>query len=149
MASFAVGKLPGDEEAALATDVHACEAGVPAGYDAVEARGEGKRRPRMIIRGVEFGAVGEPAGVFDGVLHDLRVGGRGAEDGGYGEGAGADLDVYVLEGIEGFGKADDLGNVGCGGGGCGLCGCGGVVDGGFRCGRGLGGCDGGHGGQEG
>ena len=38
----AVGELVGDEEAALAADAHACEAGVPAGDDLVPAVGEGE-----------------------------------------------------------------------------------------------------------
>ena len=37
-AAVAVGELVGDEEAALAADVHAVEAGVPAGDDLVRRR---------------------------------------------------------------------------------------------------------------
>lgn len=149
-AGFAVGQLPGDEEAAFASYVHALEAAVPAGNDAVDASGEGDGfATGMVVGGVEFGAVGEPAGVADCVEPDLRLGLAGAQNAGLGEGAGADVGVYVLEGIEGFGEADNFGDVG-GGLGCG--GGGGVVRGGVGGGGGgggLGGCGGGEGGQDG
>ena len=89
-AGFAVAELVGDEEAALATDAHAFEAGVPALDDAVLAVGEGDGLA-AIDGGVELGAVGEVAGVVDGV-----------ELAGQGEGAGADDGVDVDERVGGF-----------------------------------------------
>src|SRR5205823_3739213 len=127
-----VGELVGDEETAFAAHVHALEPGVPAGDNAVCAGGKGDGfGTGMIVGGVEFGAVGEPAGVFDGVPLDFGVGFRGAEDAGFGERAGAGDDVDVAEGVGDFGDACDLGDVGRGRRCCGgCCGCG-VVD----CGR--------------
>ncbi len=53
---FAVGELVGDVQASLAADVHALEAGVPAGDDAVGAvrEGDGLLCPRWSIGGVEL-----------------------------------------------------------------------------------------------
>ncbi len=67
-AAGSVGELVGDEEAALAADVHALKAGVPAADDAGAApygKVMGSLRGRS--GGVELGAVGEVAGVVDGV----------------------------------------------------------------------------------
>ncbi len=89
-AGFAVGELVGDEETALATDVHAFEAGVPAFDDAVLAVGEGDGLA-AVDGGVKLGAVGEIAGVVDGVVLA-----------GLGEGAGADYGVDVDEGVGGL-----------------------------------------------
>ena len=55
-AGFAVGELVGDEEAALAADVHALEAGIPAVDDLVLAVGEADGFA-AIDGGVELGAV--------------------------------------------------------------------------------------------
>ena len=140
-AGFAVGKLVGDEEATLAADVHALEAGIPAGDDLASAVGEGNRSA-AVDGGVELGAVGEPGGVVDCVVLAL-----------FGEGAGADDGVDVAEGVEGFGGSGDFGNVrgGVFGVHCrlGRSSCGGVVyDGLFGRIGGL--CDrhGGEGGEE-
>ncbi len=58
-AEFAVGELVGDEEAALAADVHALKSGVPADDDAVGAVGEGDGfAAGVVVGGVELGAVG-------------------------------------------------------------------------------------------
>ena len=46
VSGFAVRELVGDEEAPLATDVHALEACIPAGDDAVGAVGEAGRARR-------------------------------------------------------------------------------------------------------
>lgn len=59
--------------------MHALETAVPARNDAVNASGEGDGfATGMIVGGVEFGAVGEPTGVADGVEHHLGVGLGGA-----------------------------------------------------------------------
>jgi len=109
---FAVGQLVGDEEASFASDVHALEAGVPAWDDAVGTGGKGDGfAAGMVVGGVELGAVGEPAGVADGVPLDLGVGHRGPQNTGLGQRAGTDFSVDVLEGIDGFGDADDLRDV--------------------------------------
>ena len=106
--------------------MHALKTAVPAGNDTVRADGEGDGfGSGMIVGGVEFGAIGEPACVFDGVPLDLRVGLGGAEDARFSEGTGADEGVDVAERVESFGDANDLGDVGRGGGagGCGsVCG---------------------------
>ena len=65
--SFAVAELVGDEEAALATDAHALEGGVPALDDAVFAVGEGDGLA-TIDGGVELGAVLQVARVVNGVV---------------------------------------------------------------------------------
>jgi hypothetical protein len=121
--------------------VHALESSVPAGDDTVSAVREGDGfGAGMVEGGFELGAVGEPAGVVDGVI--LAV---------FGEWAGPDLDIDVLDGVEGLRDADYFGDVrGCG---CDLCSGGGVVCGGCDCcfcgGGRLGGGCGGEGGQEG
>jgi hypothetical protein len=138
-AGFAVCKLVRDEEATFAPYVHALETGVPAGNDAVAAVGEGDGFFAGVVEGgVKLRTVREPARVVDGVV--LAV---------FGEGAGSDFDVDVLDGVERLGDADNLGDVWRGGGG--LRSGGGVVGGGggFRGGGRLGGGGGGEGGQEG
>ena len=97
----AVGELVRDEEATLAADAHAVEAGVPAGNDVVLAVGEGDGVSPMVDGGVEFGAVGEIAGVVDGVPL-VRCS----------EFAGADLCVDVVEGDDGGLKAKGLAQAG-------------------------------------
>ncbi len=100
LAVGAVGELIGDEEAALAADVHAVEAGVPAGDDLVLAVGEGEGLA-AVDGGVELGAVGEVAGVVDGVELVRR-----------GELAGADFGVDVVEGEAGGLKPEGLAEFG-------------------------------------
>ena len=115
-AVFTVGELVGDVEATFAADVHALEAGVPAGDNLARPVGEGDGLA-TVDGGVELGAVGEPAGVVDGVVTALL-----------GEGASADDDVDVAEGVERLGCAINFGDVGrvvggVGSGGYGLCCC--------------------------
>ena len=100
IASVAVGQLPGDEETTLAANVHALEARIPAGDDAVGSVGKGEGGA-AVDGGVEFGAVGEPAGVVDGVVLA-----------GFSEGACADDGVDVAERVKGFGGACDFGDAG-------------------------------------
>ena len=92
MAGLAVGQLVGDEETALAAELHAFKAGVPAWDDAVLAVGKADGLA-AINGGVELGAVCEVAGVVDGV-----------ELAGLGGLAGADLGVDI-EQREGGGLA--------------------------------------------
>ena len=90
-AGFAVGQLIGDEQTALASDVHALKTCVPSHDDAVCAVGEGDRlAARVIEGGVELGAVGKPAGIADGVVLAL-----------FGGCACANFDVDVPERVEG------------------------------------------------
>ena len=142
-AVFAIGELPGDEEATLATDLHALEAEVPSLDDAVGTDDElggcavdhdglvvGAHDGLavgialggvVIVGGVKLGAVGgEVAGVLDGV--ELE---------GSGVSAGADEGVLEAECESGLDDAADVGDdggnaeVGDDGVGQGLgCGCG-------------------------
>ena len=136
-----VGELPGDEEATLATDLHAGKALVEAGDEAAHAlrKLHGLRRPYfgfaifaedgfavlvflrlagMVVRGVELDAVG---GAVSGVLNLVQLAGLGI-------GAGAEFDVLITQGEGGFDKPSGWGYAGrqldaCGGRGpcCGCC----------------------------
>lgn len=123
--SDSVGELPGNKEAALATDLHAAKALIEAGNEASHALGEwhGLGRPDlglavfaehglavlvflglagMVEGGVELDAVGGTvAGVID--LEQLA---------GFGVGAGADFDVLITQGEGGFDEASDRGDAG-------------------------------------
>lgn len=90
-----IGKLPGDEQATDAADVHADESGVPAGNDLMAAEDElkwltlGKLRAGAVAGGVELCAVGgEPAGVLDGEHHA-----------GCGDGSGAGANLLIAQGV--------------------------------------------------
>jgi len=75
MRGGAVAELVWDEEATLAADAHAVEAGVHSDDDLALVLGtlrtllEGKSSPlvRVFVGGIELGAIDEVAGVFDGV----------------------------------------------------------------------------------
>jgi len=86
-AGFAVAELVGDVEATFAADVHALEGGVPTLDNAVLTVGEGDGFA-AVDGGVEFGAVGEIAGVVDGV-----------ELAGLGESSGTEEGIDVDEGV--------------------------------------------------
>jgi hypothetical protein len=107
----AIGELPGDEETALAADLHAVEALIEAGNEAAHALGkcEGLRIAMfglsigihdgfavfvedwcawVVVGRIELVAVGsEPAGVLH-LVHFVRLG----------DSASAELDVLVAEG---------------------------------------------------
>lgn len=88
--AFPVSKLIGNEEPALTAYLHANEACIPAGNDAMRSKGRGRREGcAMIVRRVELLAVrGKPACVVHGVvLH--RRGGL----------ASADLHIDVFESV--------------------------------------------------
>jgi len=138
-----VGELPGDEEATLATDLHAAKTLIKTGDEAAHAlrKLHGLRRPYfwfaifaedgfavlvflglagMVVRGVELDAVG---GAVAGVLNLVQLAGLGI-------GAGSEFDVLVTQGEGGFDDAADRGHAGrqldAGGRGCGGrlgCGC--------------------------
>jgi hypothetical protein len=92
-----VGELIGYEETAFAADVHAFESCVPADNDFLNSVGKGDGfSAGMVVGGVKLGAIGEPAGVADGVpLLRLR------------EGAFADDSVDVFQRVESFGDSRD------------------------------------------
>ena len=161
--AHSVGELPGNEEAALATDLHSGKALIEAGDEAPHALGKchGLRGTQfglavfaedgfavlvflglagMVKGGVELDAVG---GAVSGVVDLIHFAGLGV-------GAGADLDVLIAQGEGRFydsthrrnaGRELDAGRCCCGGFGGGCCRLGGG-DSGF--GGSLGGCS--HGG---
>lgn len=90
---FAVGELVRDKQPALAADMHAGKAGIPAGDDAMRADWKGNRG--AVVEGrVKFLTVGrKPASVVDGIeLVDWR------------EVSCADLGVDVFQGVS---RVDD------------------------------------------
>ena len=92
--------MPGDEEAALAADVHAREAGIPAGDHLVLAllQHEGSV-VWVVVGGVELGAVDQIAGVVDGIPL-LRSGERARA------GLGVNVAKREGDGIDAEGLAD-------------------------------------------
>jgi hypothetical protein len=161
--AHSVGELPGDEEAALATNLHAAEALIEAGNEAPHALGKchGLRFPQF-----GFAVVAEHwfavlvlfglAGMVEGGVELDTVGGAVASVmdlvhfAGLGIGAGSDFDVLIPQGEGCFDDATCRGNAGGqldagGGGGSGLgCGCCRLGGGDSGFGGSLGGCS--HGG---